>query len=114
MDSPHSGQSYYPPTQLLQTTQGLPQADMANEERFAFNFILAQMATTCTQMSERAGLRKHGKAAEAALMTEFSQLEDLDVYQALDPSTLTESQKKAACSQRSRLCNSLGPWPLPR
>jgi hypothetical protein len=61
-----------------------------------FTFILAQMATTCTQMSERAGLRKHDKAAEAAFMSEFSQLEHLDVYLALDPTKLTRTQKKAA------------------
>ena len=36
------------------------------------------------------------KTAEAALMTEFSQLEDLDVYKALDPTTLMRAQKKSA------------------
>ena len=98
MDTPHDRQSYYPPTQLLQQA---PRATASpthldNEHHFAFNFVLKQMAITCTQMSERAGLIKHGKAAEAALMTEFSQLEDLDVYEAIDPAQLTRAQKKAA------------------
>ena len=97
MDAPHDSKSYYPPTQLLQ--KALRKASQINfepEQRFAFEFILTQMATTCTQMSERAGLRKHGKDAEAALMAEFSQFEDLDVYEALDPSKLTRTQKRAA------------------
>lgn len=94
MDAPHDGKSYYPPTQFLQEAQGC--VDLGDEQRYAFNFILTKLATTCTQMSERAGLRKHGKTAEAALMTEFSQLEDLDVYDALDPATLTRAQKKSA------------------
>jgi hypothetical protein len=69
---------------------------LEDEQWFAFDFVLAQTATTCTQMSEHAGLQKHGKAAEAALMAEFAQLEDLDMYKALDPSKLTRTQKKAA------------------
>ena len=97
MDAPHDGKSYYPPTQLLQKAMGLvAETDMADEQRFAFNFILVKMATTCTQMTERAGLHKHGKAAEAALMAEFSQLEGLDVYEALDATKLTRGQRKAA------------------
>jgi hypothetical protein len=49
-----------------------------------------------TQMSAKAGLRKHGKAAEAALMAEFSQLEDLSVYQSIDANSLTQEQRKDA------------------
>ncbi len=98
MDNPHDGKSYHGPNaQFLQTALTKPpQYNMDHERRLVFNFILAQMATTWTQMSERAGLRKHGKAAEAALMREFSQLEDLDVYEPLDPTKLTRRQKKEA------------------
>ena len=97
MDAPHDGKSYDPPTQLLQKAMSLvAETDMADEQRFEFNFILVKMATTCTEMTERAGLRKHGKAAEAALMAEFSQLEGLDVYEALDATKLTRGQRKAA------------------
>jgi hypothetical protein len=38
-----------------------------------------------TQTSAKAGIRKHGKEAEAALMAEFAQLEDLNVFEALNP-----------------------------
>ena len=49
-----------------------------------------------TQMSAKAGIRKHGKTAEAALMAEFAQLEDLSVYQSVDPKKLTREQRMAA------------------
>ena len=59
-------------------------------KRYAVNYIL-------TQMSAKAGIRKHGRAAEAALtMAEFAQLDALDVYVTVDPSTLTQEQKKSA------------------
>jgi Reverse transcriptase (RNA-dependent DNA polymerase) len=53
-------------------------------------------AYTMNQMSETAGFRKHGRLAEIALMKEFTQLEDLDVYEPIDPKTLTRKQRKAA------------------
>jgi hypothetical protein len=72
MHAPHDGKSYYPPTQLLQKAlRKVSQVNFEPEQRFAIEFILTQMATICTQMSERAGLCKHGKDTEAALMTEF-------------------------------------------
>ena len=75
MDEPHSNQAYYPPMQLAQQR------------------IYAHIMT---QMSAKAGIRKHGKEAEAALMAEFAQLEDLNVFEALNPKTLTRQQKAAA------------------
>ena len=48
------------------------------------------------QMTAQAGIKKHGRAAEAALMNEFAQLEKLDVYESVDPSTLTHEQRKGA------------------
>ena len=42
-------------------------------QRYATGFIF-------TQMSAKAGLKKHGKLAEQALMKEFMQLLDLDVF----------------------------------
>jgi hypothetical protein len=41
-------------------------------------------------------IKKHGKAAKEALMNEFAQLEDLDVYKVVNASTLTKAEKKAA------------------
>jgi hypothetical protein len=81
MDAPFDGKSYHPPRQLMQTT--------LDRQRFVFGKIM-------TQMSANAGIRKHGKAAEAALMAEFAQLEDLSVYQAMNPKLLTKAQKRAA------------------
>jgi hypothetical protein len=49
-----------------------------------------------TQMLARAGIQKHRKRAEAAMMAEFAQLEALDVYVPVDPKTLTSADKKAA------------------
>ena len=39
------------------------------------------------------GKKKHGKAAEAALMKEFAQLEELNAYESINPATLTRKQK---------------------
>jgi hypothetical protein len=48
------------------------------------------------QMTAKAGLRKYGKDAEIALMKEFAQLENLNVYEPLDVNTLTGEQKRGA------------------
>ena len=55
-----------------------------------------EFGITMTQMSAKAGLKKHGHKAEEALLAEFSQLEDLKVYEPLGPTKLTRAQKKAA------------------
>ena len=56
----------------------------------------AEFGITMTQMSAKAGLKKYGRKAEEALMAEFSQLEDLEVYEPLDPTQLDRAQKKSA------------------
>ena len=81
MDAPYDTKSYHPPRQLLQT------------QRDKIKYIFAHVMT---QMSAKAGIRKHDKAAEAALMAEFAQLEDLSVYQSVDPTKLTREQRMAA------------------
>lgn len=97
IDEPYSRKAYYPPTQLLQTRGGLGSTEtqrchmLANTELRKMIFGLVM-----TQMSAKAGIKKHGAAAEAALMSEFTQLEDLGVYESIDPNTLTKAQKKAA------------------
>jgi hypothetical protein len=55
MDNPHDGKSYYPPTQLMQLTTYV----------YDGHVIM-------TQMTAKAGIKKHGKAAEEALMLEFA------------------------------------------
>ena len=88
IDSPYSTASYYPPRQFAQYSE---RNDFVLDpaKRYAVDYVL-------TQMSAKAGIRKHGKAAEAALMAEFAQLEALEVYEPIDASTLTPKQKSTA------------------
>jgi hypothetical protein len=44
-------------------------------------------------MSAKAAIKKHGSTAVDAMMAEFAQLENLSVYKALDPKTLSRKQK---------------------
>ena len=89
MDEPHSSKSYYPPHQFAQN--GTPVKDMnhAQQQEFVFGFVM-------TQMSAKAGIKKHGRKAEEALMKEFAQLEDLSVFEGLDATKLTKEQRKSA------------------
>ena len=114
MDSPHDNKSYFPPAQQM-LHHGHPNFTFSqlvshvancvspnptrNLTKHVFGFIL-------NQMSAKAGIRKHGKAAEEALMREFAQLEQLSVYEFLDPATLTPEQSKprsaqSTCSRKS-------------
>jgi len=45
------------------------------------------------QMTVKVGIKKHGKAAEAALMKEFAQLEELDVYKPIGANSLTRDKQ---------------------
>ena len=49
-----------------------------------------------TQMTAKAGIKLFGQAAISALMQEFSQLEDLGVYEAVDSKLLTQKQRRGA------------------
>lgn len=90
IDEPHSAKSYYEPHQFLQTEGNADSTPQPTSiERFIFGFVM-------TQMSAKAGIKKHGRVAEEALMAEFAQLEDLEVFEALDPSVLTRQQKVGA------------------
>ena len=95
MDTPHSTKSYFPPTQLFQTGTSIKQrhgftfAITPDIEKSIFHYIL-------NQMTAKAGITKHGKAAEEALMKEFAQLEELDVYKSVNVRTLTKEQRRGA------------------
>ena len=108
IDAPHDGKSYFPPRQLLQTglkrtkpllpkkikgnaklDKELRAAAPEDLEKVVFGFIM-------NQMTAKAAIKKHGRAAEEALMKEFAQLEKLDVYEAVDPTKLTKAEKLAA------------------
>jgi hypothetical protein len=49
-----------------------------------------------TQMSAKAGIKKHGKVAIDALYQEFLQLHDLGVFEGQDASKLSKEQRRAA------------------
>ena len=77
---------------------------MQDKCKFAMEFVLAHVSAKMsanagikkTQMSFKEGLRRHGRAAEAALMSEFPQLESLEVYEAVNARLLTRAQRRAA------------------
>ena len=104
LDDPHSGQSYFPPTTLLQTPRSILKkvpvtllqiasksipAPSGRMRQLLFGFVM-------TQMSEKSGYRKHGKRAEQALMDEFRQLHDLHVFFPMFANELTPEQRKSA------------------
>jgi hypothetical protein len=68
------------------------------------NFVLAHIKQSMdadagikkTQMSFKEGLKRYGKEAEAALMKEFAQLEDLNVYEAVNARLLSKEQRRGA------------------
>jgi hypothetical protein len=51
---------------------------------------------TTTHMTATAGIKEHGQAAVDALLREFCQLDSKNVFEPLDASTLTASQKREA------------------
>ena len=79
IDQPHDGKSYFPPTQLTQR----------DVMKYVYGRILTQMTT-------KAGIKQFGKAAVEALMQEFAQLENLDVYESVNVRFLTRDQRRAA------------------
>ena len=89
MDNPHNGKSYFPPTQLLQHGYHYAHGHIDVIRRRIYGYVM-------TQMTARAGIQKHGKLAEAALMQEFAQLESLDVYEAVNAAKLTPAERKGA------------------
>ena len=101
MDNPHDGKSYFPPArQFVQTDRHLifahVMAQMSNETCMIANDRQLVLAHVMTQMSAKAGIKKHGKAAENAMLAEFSQLETLSVYQPVHAHSLTPEQRKSA------------------
>jgi Reverse transcriptase (RNA-dependent DNA polymerase)/Zinc knuckle len=86
MDNPHDGRSYYPPVQLPPVQ--LTQTGESVKKRL-FGFVM-------TQMTAKAGIKKYGKAAEAALIQEFGQLEHQNVYEPIHPKLLTRAQRRGA------------------
>jgi hypothetical protein len=95
MDDPYSSTSYDPPAQLLQVNgrqnEEKARVPMTMDEKCHFIF-----AHILTQMSLKVGIQEHGQKAVQAMMNEFAQLEELDVFYAIDASTLTKEKKRQA------------------
>jgi hypothetical protein len=49
-----------------------------------------------TQMSATKGIKLHGQKAIDALMVEFQQLHDMNVFEGMDPTLLSARQKRSA------------------
>ncbi len=111
MDNPASANSYHGQQFLQQTTnrdrdeydvgpkiygiQFLQQAieKMDDSPKAVHEYLCHFMFT---QMTVEAGIKKHGDLAVNALMAEFAQLDDLNVFKGLYLSELTREQKKEA------------------
>ena len=92
MSAAGNAKSYRPQHQLLQ--KGIEDfksnnADTTNLQRYITGFIM-------TQMTARAGIKKHGQLAVNALLQEIQQLHDKSVFEGLDASTLSNVEKQQA------------------
>jgi hypothetical protein len=99
IDAPHDGKSYFSPRQLMQQGYTLTQHTTSGRGlrlNPPTDFHTSIFGYVMNQMTAQAGIKKHGKAAEAALMKEFAQMEELSVYESVDPKTLTSEQKRGA------------------
>ena len=75
-----------------------------SKTKFAMDFVLAHVGSSMdadagikkTEMSFKKGLQQYGRAAEEALMKEFAQLQDLNVYEPVNARLLTPEQRQGA------------------
>jgi hypothetical protein len=97
IDSPHNGKSYFEPHQFLHLHDNERSHEaLKNYEQFIFAFVMTQLPDEYAQMSAKKGIKKFGRLAEEALLAEFAQLEQYDVFEAVDPNTLTKDAKRQA------------------
>jgi hypothetical protein len=87
MDDPISSKSYESGVQMLQQAADKMDESLDDIYKYIFGHIMTQMTAT-------AGIKKHGQAAVDALLQEFCQLDSKNVFEPLDASTLTASQKR--------------------
>jgi len=89
MDEPESGQRYEARIQLLQDAV----EKIAELPTDTYKHICGHVMT---QMLATAGIKKHGQPAVDALLAEFGQLDDKNVFEPCDASLLSKEQKKEA------------------
>ena len=87
MDVPVSSKSYESGLQMLQQAANKMDDSPDNIYKYIFGHVMTQMTAT-------AGIKKHGQAAMDTLLQEFCQLDSKNVFEPLDASTLTASQKR--------------------
>jgi hypothetical protein len=99
MDNPDSSKSY--DTQLLQLgasknnvlREAVEEMKYGGSRSKVLGYITGFIMT---QMTAKAGIKKHGKVAIDALYQEFLQLHDLGVFEGQDADGLSREQKRAA------------------
>ena len=90
MDSPTSSQQYMHFSCLQAAWDETIRTGTASHvHRYVTHYMM-------TQMSAKAGIRKHGQAAINALMKEFAQLHNQNTFDPVHAHKLTEQQKQAA------------------
>jgi len=89
MDDPENSKSYESSVQMLQQA-----ADGMHETpNDIYKYICGHIMT---QMTATAGIKKHGQAAVDALLQKFCQLDNKDIFDPINASTLTTDQKREA------------------
>ena len=90
MDSPISGQQYAHFSCLQAAWDETVRTGSASHvHRYVTHFMM-------TQMTAKAGIRKHGQAAINALMKEFAQLHNQETFDPVHAHELTKQQREAA------------------
>jgi len=89
MDEPESNQSYETRVQLLQDTVKTISESCTDAYKYMCGHVMTQMTAT-------AGIKKHGQLAIDALLAEFGQLDDKNVFEPYDAFSLMKEQKRQA------------------
>ena len=89
MDNPHSNKSY--DVQMMQDSVSHMQGN--GDTQLVFKYLVSIIMT---QMSAKAGTKKHGKEAVTALFNIFLQLDDKTVFEGVMVATLSRIKKRRA------------------
>lgn len=90
-DNPASSKSYAPHLQFFQQSISKMVKEPQKLHQHVCELYEKVVHYTFNQMSEKAGIAKHGQSAVAALFKEFAQLHDKRVFKAIKASDLTHT-----------------------
>ncbi|GAX19772.1 hypothetical protein FisN_3Hu001, partial [Fistulifera solaris] len=101
MDEPHSSKAYETPTVLFQTILVQAALNTIDQEGQKGKMNMKQLqkiifGRVFAQLTAKAAIKLYGEDAVQALMKEFAQLDDLEVFMAMRAENLTRAQKKSA------------------